>query len=587
MSAVPAGDVRVPRPLRRGRAAGVRLPHEARRRPERGRGPDLGDVHGRRRRAAARHRGAERRMVRDRRPQQARRPLAAPGAGGAQPPARLRRGRHRGRSRGTSSSTSVVAHDVLGRARAATATRADAALSRRPARWCRSRTSSVARCTRPRHCSCGPASRSGASTRKGATRDDRSVPRAAVPRRRARTRRPTFRRALRDRLAAALDDTEEPTMSFIPARLSTITPYLTCRDAARRHRLVPGGVRRRARRRDLPDERHRRPRRPRRAAHRGVDDLPLRRVARGWRVRAGDDGALDHRLRALRARRRPHLRPRGGARRDGGCGPVADQFHGARGGLAARPVRPPLEHRDRAARPSRRGPPPGRPFRAEDLFDEIGYYVLGRPDLDRAKAFYGSVFGWRFAEENTTPGGHRGAHVTRSKVPFGLTEDPGIRDVHPWIRVTDLAATLDRIRAAGGEVVEEQAYACGGERALPRRPGRRVRPVPAERRVLNPRVRLAAMPPVEPPPTMWDLPDPEVAGDGEIAAIGADLEPGTLLAAYRRGLFPMRVGPPAHARVVVARSAGGHPARRCAREPVAPAQRRALRDPHATPRSRR
>lgn len=50
------------------------------------------------------------------------------------------------------------------------------------------------------------------------------------------------------------------------------------------------------------------------------------------------------------------------------------------------------------------------------------------------------------------------------------------------------------------------------------------------------------MPPVEPPPTMWDLPDPEAAGDGEVAAIGADLEPGTLLDAYRRGLFPMRVG---------------------------------------------
>ena len=49
-------------------------------------------------------------------------------------------------------------------------------------------------------------------------------------------------------------------------------------------------------------------------------------------------------------------------------------------------------------------------------------------------------------------------------------------------------------------------------------------------------------PPVEPPPTVWDLPGPEAAGDGEVAAIGADLEPGTILAAYRRGLFPMRVG---------------------------------------------
>ena len=49
------------------------------------------------------------------------------------------------------------------------------------------------------------------------------------------------------------------------------------------------------------------------------------------------------------------------------------------------------------------------------------------------------------------------------------------------------------------------------------------------------------MPPVEPSPTIWDLPAPEAAGDGEVAAIGADLEPGTILAAYRRGLFPMRV----------------------------------------------
>lgn len=48
--------------------------------------------------------------------------------------------------------------------------------------------------------------------------------------------------------------------------------------------------------------------------------------------------------------------------------------------------------------------------------------------------------------------------------------------------------------------------------------------------------------PVEPPPSVWDLPEPLAAGDGEVAGIGADLEPGTLLAAYRRGLFPMRIG---------------------------------------------
>jgi len=61
--------------------------------------------------------------------------------------------------------------------------------------------------------------------------------------------------------------------------------------------------------------------------------------------------------------------------------------------------------------------------------------------------------------------------------------------------------------------------------------------------------------PVEPPPSRWDfgdpgtLDDPEDADDPEdpddlddLVAMGADLEPGTLLAAYRRGLFPMPGG---------------------------------------------
>jgi leucyl/phenylalanyl-tRNA--protein transferase len=49
---------------------------------------------------------------------------------------------------------------------------------------------------------------------------------------------------------------------------------------------------------------------------------------------------------------------------------------------------------------------------------------------------------------------------------------------------------------------------------------------------------------VEPAPSRWAFPDdPTVigaaAGEGEVVAVGADLEPGTLLAAYRAGLFPM------------------------------------------------
>jgi leucyl/phenylalanyl-tRNA--protein transferase len=48
--------------------------------------------------------------------------------------------------------------------------------------------------------------------------------------------------------------------------------------------------------------------------------------------------------------------------------------------------------------------------------------------------------------------------------------------------------------------------------------------------------------PTEPPSSGWVFPDPATADDDDLVGMGADLEPGTLLAAYRRGLFPMPSG---------------------------------------------
>jgi len=45
--------------------------------------------------------------------------------------------------------------------------------------------------------------------------------------------------------------------------------------------------------------------------------------------------------------------------------------------------------------------------------------------------------------------------------------------------------------------------------------------------------------PIEPPPTKWRLPSPTDADEYGLVGVGADLEPGTLLSAYRGGLFPM------------------------------------------------
>jgi leucyl/phenylalanyl-tRNA--protein transferase len=54
-----------------------------------------------------------------------------------------------------------------------------------------------------------------------------------------------------------------------------------------------------------------------------------------------------------------------------------------------------------------------------------------------------------------------------------------------------------------------------------------------------PSLRVPLVAPREPPPSKWDLPVNGPIDASDIVAVGADLEPGTLLAAYRSGLFPM------------------------------------------------
>jgi leucyl/phenylalanyl-tRNA---protein transferase len=47
--------------------------------------------------------------------------------------------------------------------------------------------------------------------------------------------------------------------------------------------------------------------------------------------------------------------------------------------------------------------------------------------------------------------------------------------------------------------------------------------------------------PTEPPSCPWAFPPASAAGDDGLLALGADLAPGTLLAAYRSGIFPMPI----------------------------------------------
>lgn len=52
--------------------------------------------------------------------------------------------------------------------------------------------------------------------------------------------------------------------------------------------------------------------------------------------------------------------------------------------------------------------------------------------------------------------------------------------------------------------------------------------------------------PIEPPPSRWQLDIDQAPPNDDLVGIGADLEPGTLLMAYRAGVFPMGVGEDGH-----------------------------------------
>ncbi len=56
-------------------------------------------------------------------------------------------------------------------------------------------------------------------------------------------------------------------------------------------------------------------------------------------------------------------------------------------------------------------------------------------------------------------------------------------------------------------------------------------------------------PPAPPPATPWHLDAARASAGDDLVAAGADLEPGTLLAAYRIGLFPMGLGRDGHGTV--------------------------------------
>ncbi len=92
------------------------------------------------------------------------------------------------------------------------------------------------------------------------------------------------------------------------------------------------------------------------------------------------------------------------------------------------------------------------------------YMTLTSPDVERGATFYGAVLGWEFQEQ---PNG--GRHVTNTEMPIGLRApsnpfgdtEPG--EIQMWFTARDFDDAVERVRVAGGTVVELNAYDSGRE----------------------------------------------------------------------------------------------------------------------------
>jgi uncharacterized glyoxalase superfamily protein PhnB len=91
-------------------------------------------------------------------------------------------------------------------------------------------------------------------------------------------------------------------------------------------------------------------------------------------------------------------------------------------------------------------------------FGDVGYLTLEVRDGDRARRFYGELFGWDIA------GGYQPGsfHISSITPPGGIHGREGEPEVRLYFRVQDIEATAARVRELGGQVLSITQYESGG-----------------------------------------------------------------------------------------------------------------------------
>lgn len=79
---------------------------------------------------------------------------------------------------------------------------------------------------------------------------------------------------------------------------------------------------------------------------------------------------------------------------------------------------------------------------------QLGYFTLDAPDLTKAKAFYGGLFGWTFDDAASGP---TYAHVADSDPAFGIRVGQCKVFTHLYFRVDDVESLCKRAVELGGK----------------------------------------------------------------------------------------------------------------------------------------
>ena len=76
---------------------------------------------------------------------------------------------------------------------------------------------------------------------------------------------------------------------------------------------------------------------------------------------------------------------------------------------------------------------------------ELGYFTIGVADVNRAMKFYGALFGWTYSDVS-----EHYAHVTNTRLPFGLHKTDPADLSSFYFRVDDIAEMVAKVTALGG-----------------------------------------------------------------------------------------------------------------------------------------